>query len=86
MSDTLPMPTVRISRVDAPGARVEDGTVGALSARFSGQPLQGDDDGSVLVPFPPDTSPEEALREVEHKLDGIERLSDWRSRLGLSVL
>jgi len=70
MSDAFAIPIVRISRLDAPGGRVEDGTVAALLPRL-GQIPRWDDDGSVLIPFTEDTSPDEAVQATERALDGI---------------
>jgi hypothetical protein len=59
--------------------------VASLSARLSGPPPLRDEGGSVLVPFTPDTPPDEAVRAVERALDTVPELSDWRARLVLSV-
>ncbi len=79
------MPTVRISRIDVPGARVEDETVAALLPRLGGELPAWDDDGSVLIAFPEDTEADRAVITVEHALGSIPALTDWRTRLALSV-
>lgn len=79
MHDACAMPIVRISRLDTPGAYVDDGTLAALMPRLSQLPRRGDD-GSLLIAFTDDTSPGDAVQAIEHALDSIPMLADWRSR------
>jgi hypothetical protein len=79
------MPTVRISRIDVPGARVEDETVAALLPRLGGELPAWDDNGSVLIPFIGGTEADRAVTTVERALDSTPALTGWRTRLTLSV-
>jgi hypothetical protein len=77
------MPTVTLSRID--GARVDDALFADLSARLQGDPPRWGADGSVLIPFTPETPPGDAESAIAHALDSIRSRADWRNDHAMSA-
>jgi hypothetical protein len=65
----MPEIVVRIRRADVPGARVEDGVIGALSARLQGGLPQPAEDGAVYLTFAGTEA--DALATVQRAMESI---------------